>query len=410
MTTTQLVLQIGLYGLALWLGLYLIARDVGSLRLWLAGLGLVTYAIGLALDILSQYALSGESSLSLFIWQRLFVFLPAACWIALLVYLIPGEQALQERLEQHPRPTAVLLIATLFFMLGITFLMFPFSWLPRTLVLFAIGGDLLLLGIVIAVMDAFDQGEALLPHFLRSLDYAFFTALLFGGQIVLVMAYGIGVTYALLLLLLTTIAAAILLQTFADPFQSFFDRFAFFNTPRLRQERSNLRAQSDALTRSDDALQLDKIDSDTFTRYTRQALSQMGNLPHLARSPLTRLPLIAHRLQQNGQPTDTLTRAGELRLVLTESIERLKPPGEADFGTTDEWRHYNALHYPYVRGLKPYSRRLLLGEAETAVLPILDWFRTQVPQRTLYNWQNAAAALVARDLRERSRRVGVNGR
>ncbi|MCA9919034.1 MAG: hypothetical protein KC445_13825, partial [Anaerolineales bacterium] len=169
-------------------------------------------------------------------------------------------------------------------------------------------------------------------------------------------------------------------------------------------------AQSDALTRSDDALQLDKIDGDTFTRYTRQALSQMGNLPHLARSPLTRLPLIAHRLQQNGQPTDTLTRAGELRLVLTESIERLKPPGEADFGTTDEWRHYNALHYPYVRGLKPYSRRLLLGEAETAVLPILDWFRTQVPQRTLYNWQNAAAALVARDLRERSRRVGVNGR
>ena len=410
MTTTQLVLQIGLYGLALWLGLYLIARDVSSLRLWLAGLGLVTYAIGLALDILSQYALSGESSLSLFIWQRLFVFLPAACWIALLVYLIPGEQALQERLEQHPRPTAVLLIATLFFMLGITFLMFPFSWLPRTLVLFAIGGDLLLLGIVIAVMDAFDQGEALLPHFLRSLDYAFFTALLFGGQIVLVMAYGIGVTYALLLLLLTTIAAAILLQTFADPFQSFFDRFAFFNTPRLRQECSNLRAQSDALTRSDDALQLDKIDGDTFTRYTRQALSQMGNLPHLARSPLTRLPLIAHRLQQNGQPTDTLTRAGELRLVLTESIERLKPPGEADFGTTDEWRHYNALHYPYVRGLKPYSRRLLLGEAETAVLPILDWFRTQVPQRTLYNWQNAAAALVARDLRERSRRVGVNGR
>lgn len=410
MTTTQLALQICLFGLALWLGLYLIARDVGSLRLWLAGLGLVTYAIGLALDILSQYALSGESSLSLFIWQRFFVFLPAAFWITLLIHLIPGEQALHERLQQHPRPTAVLLLATLFFMLGITFLLFPLSWLPRTLVLLAIGGDLLLLGGVIAVMDAFDQGEALLPHFLRSLDYAFFTALLFGGQIVLVMAYGIGITYSLLLLLLTTITAAILLQTFAAPLQSFFDRFAFFNTPRLRQEQQNLRAQSDALTRADDTLQLETLDSDTFTRYTRQALSQMGNLPHLARSPLTRLPLIIHRLQQNGQPTDTLARAGELRLVLTESIERLKPPGETELGTTDEWRHYNALHYPYVRGLKPYSRRLLLGEEETAVLPILNWFRTQVPQRTLYNWQNAAAALVARDLRERSRRVGVNGR
>lgn len=410
MTTTQLTLQIGLYGLALWLGLYLIARDIGSLRLWLAGLGLVTYAIGLALDILSLYALTSTSSLSLFIWQRLFVFLPAACWITLLAHLIPGEQALYERLQQHPRPTAVLLIATLLFMLGITFLLFPLSWLPRTLVLLAIGGDLLLLGLVIALMDAFDQGQALLPHFLRSLDYTFFTALLFGGQIALVMAYSTGVTYSLLLLLLTTIAAATLLQTFADPFQALFDRVAFFNTPRLRQQRHSLRTQSDALTRSDTTLQLDTLDPATFTRYTRQALGHMGNLPHLARSPLIHLPLITHRLQQTSQPTDTLTRAGELRLILTESIERLKPPGGAEFGTTDDWRHYNALHYPYVRGLKPYSRRLLPDEEETAVLPILHWFRTQVPQRTLYNWQNAAAALVAHDLRERSRRVEANGR
>jgi hypothetical protein len=31
---------------------------------------------------------------------------------------------------------------------------------------------------------------------------------------------------------------------------------------------------------------------------------------------------------------------------------------------------------------------------------ILNWFQQQVPERTLYNWQTAAAALVAQDLRE----------
>lgn len=33
---------------------------------------------------------------------------------------------------------------------------------------------------------------------------------------------------------------------------------------------------------------------------------------------------------------------------------------------------------------------------------VLDWFRSQVPERTLYNWQNTAARLVAKDLFERS--------
>jgi hypothetical protein len=53
-----------------------------------------------------------------------------------------------------------------------------------------------------------------------------------------------------------------------------------------------------------------------------------------------------------------------------------------------------------VIGLKPYSRHdghhLLEGETQAA----LDWFRTYVPERTLHNWQNAAAKLIAQDLRE----------
>jgi hypothetical protein len=30
----------------------------------------------------------------------------------------------------------------------------------------------------------------------------------------------------------------------------------------------------------------------------------------------------------------------------------------------------------------------------------LEWFRQEVPERTLYNWQNKAAELIAQSLRE----------
>jgi hypothetical protein len=37
---------------------------------------------------------------------------------------------------------------------------------------------------------------------------------------------------------------------------------------------------------------------------------------------------------------------------------------------------------------------------ESDARDVLEWFRTNVPERTLHNWQNAAAKLVAQDLRE----------
>jgi hypothetical protein len=132
----------------------------------------------------------------------------------------------------------------------------------------------------------------------------------------------------------------------------------------------------------------------------------MSNLPRLAAHPFTQLPTVETHLNQRGESDNTLNRANILRTILIESIQRLKPTSEDGFGSTDEWRFYNALHFPYVVGLKPYRRYTnsdgLLPD-ETAAL---DWFRTQVPERTLYNWQKAAANLVAQDLREQSELEG----
>ena len=94
-----------------------------------------------------------------------------------------------------------------------------------------------------------------------------------------------------------------------------------------------------------------------------------------------------------------LERAAELKAILAESIARLKPRERSDFGTTDAWRYYNALYFPYVVGLKPYSRRPGTNHLDPVARQALDWFAAMVPERTLHNWQNAAAKLVAQDVR-----------
>ena len=97
---------------------------------------------------------------------------------------------------------------------------------------------------------------------------------------------------------------------------------------------------------------------------------------------------------------NTLTRAAELKRLLTDAIIHLKPAGENGFNSTDEWRYYNALYFPYVLGLRPYSRRAEYTDLDDSAQAALDWFRSQVPERTLHNWQNSAAKLVAQYLRE----------
>ena len=326
-----------------------------------------------------------------------------------MVVLLPllGGLALVGQIYQAAepkKPLGLLLAATLFFSLATGLLLFPFNWLSRTALLLAVGGDFVMLGFTIALLDAFEEGETLRPDFFRSLESSFFFVLLFGGLVAQTMALSTGVSFSMLRLLLFIIATAIITQIFADPIQNILDRFAFASSPKLQEARTELRVEASILPRIDDALDLDSLDEAEWKRLTRRALSNMGDLPRLATSPLARLPLVYARLSQKGQQDDTLERAAELKRLLTESIIRLKPPDKGDFGTSKEWRHYNALYFPYVVGLKPYSRRAIYDNLDSVEKEALEWFRSQVPNRTLYNWQSAAAKLVAQDLQERSKR------
>ncbi|MBW7459708.1 hypothetical protein K0U00_37180, partial [Paenibacillus sepulcri] len=136
-------------------------------------------------------------------------------------------------------------------------------------------------------------------------------------------------------------------------------------------------------------------------RFTRSALKSFGDLERLASNPLTRLKLIDQRMHSQSGQGEVIERAIELKAVLTESIEQLKPRQNEPFGTTDEWRYYNALYFPYLAGLKPYNRKFSEELLDATLLEALEWFRAYVPERTLYNWQNAGARLIALRLKEK---------
>ncbi len=482
MTTGRLSLEIITYSLALWLGLYLMAHHPGNLRLRWAGLGLTTYSLSLATDLLNAYAPTPALFQLIARLHWPFLFFPSLFWLGVIIHLLPAESFLRLHLNRlwsygllpaailfyllsagtslifnfdtlPPRPgpaylifagvvllpmllalllawrsfsqlprlsvsgkflrvptssLGLLLTATLFFTLGAGLLIFPLDWLPRVWLLVAIGLDLLLLGLAVAVLDAFDEGEVLLPDFLRSFDDAMVNVLLFGGLVALAMVWGTGVTFSTLVLLLATIAAAIATQAFADPFQTMLDRLAFARFPHLQQARAQLRAAASALPRVSDTLDFETLDEVEFTRLTRRALSHLGDLPRLATSPLTHLPLIEARLAARGVQADTLKRTAELKTLLAESIAQLKPRDQGDFGTSEAWRYYNALYFPYVLGLKPYSRRGELNGFDPLAHQVQEWFQTQVPERTLHNWQNAAAKLIAQDLKEQLNQVARN--
>ena len=463
MNPSLLTLEIITYSLALWLGLHLLARD--GLRY--AAFGILAYAVSLATDMLATQAPTEALAVTFARLHWPLLFLPALFWLIATLCLLPEEANLPLNLadkwpgglllilipfylvsagtnlifdfsSQPPQagpaylifaavvllplllalgligsafrrshsqtPLGLLLVATIFFGLSVGLLIFPLGWLPRSWLLIAMCFDLAVLGLVLARLEAAEAGEALLWDFARSFDAALLASLIFGGLVGLTIWLSTGLTLAMLLLLLGVISAAIAGQTLAEVIQNGLDQVAFATVPQLRRERADLRAVASALPRRNDHLILDTLDEAKFIRLTRRALSHFGDLSRLAASPLTRLPLIEVRLAQRQAGDDTLERATELKRLLTESICRLKPPGKGDFGTTDEWRYYNALYFPYVAGLKPYSRRAEYDDngLSPAEQEALAWFRTYVPERTLYNWQNAAAKLVAQDIREKT--------
>jgi hypothetical protein len=401
-------LQIVLFCLTVWLALYLFARDARSSRLLLPGLGLIFFSLSMGIDLLANS--TGPASSLVLTLQRV-------AWLLIVLSLLTVAAVVPLLVQFHPRlpvPEGLarpdgrasrglhvrlaLASAGLYLLFAIVLLASP-QWPARGWLLAAMGAGLVVLGVVVAAYDATLKGEAFLPDIGRSFDYSMVMALLFGGQIGIVMLASTGATFTMLALLLGTVTTAIAAQTFSGAAQAWVDRMAFASLPWLREVRAELRAAADAVPRANQDIQVDMVDEAEFTALVRSALSHFGDLPRLAASPLTRLAQVEARLAARQVGDGALERAAELKALLAESVARLKPRGKGDFGTSDEWRHYNALYFPYIVGLKAYSRRVRHESLDPAAKRALEWLRTYVPERTLYNWQTAATRLVANELR-----------
>lgn len=434
------------FALSWWLGLYLLARDPRKPVLVLAAAGLASFAAIVALDAVRT--VTGSELLS-----RIEVFLvvaPGIFWFAVLVELsrpidtwrsrvgeiacvcgvavialggaalagsvdgplraghwlmfaavsLPSLAAMVTTMLRPAQPVPVVrfvLVATLFFALGNAILVIPLGLLPSGLALASTGFDVALLGVAVALWDAFDEGQALKADMARSFVGTAAVATVFGGQAVIGLAVaGESAQPALTVLLFTSLALAIAINVLADPLAGVLDRLTF--SPALRADRATLRGTEAALPlRSDNPL--DELDDDTFARLTRRALGHYGDLSKLVASPLCALPAIDARLAARGAPDQPLERANELRALLADRIAALKPRDGGDFGTGEQWRHYNSLYFPYVVGVRAYAQNATAAGLDPVARQAWQWLVTEVPQRSLHNWQNAAARMIAADLR-----------
>lgn len=263
------------------------------------------------------------------------------------------------------------------------------------LALLTLGIDLLLLDFCIAGLDAFDEGETLLLDATYSFIRAMLIALLFGGQVAL--ASGGHYNFSMLALLFGVVAAAIASQVFTESIQNGLDRLVFARLPALRRARAELRTAASLLPRADYSLDLEILPDDEFVRLTRRALSHMSDPGKLAVSPLMRLPMLDQRVKSGH----TLERASELKLLLTESVNPLKPPAKGDFGTADEWRFYNVLYFPYVLGIKflSYNHSDQLSDDAHKVV---EWFVPMSPN-VPYITGKRRCPPIAQDLRDQMR-------
>ena len=307
-----------------------------------------------------------------------------------------GAMVIAVRRQGRPRRAfRAAVVATLFFALGNAILVIPLGLVPSWLALASTCCDVLLLGVAVALWDAFDEGQALRADMLRSFIGSVVVAVLFGGQALIGMAVTSEHT-ALTVLLFTSIGIATAINVLADPLAGVLDRLAF--SPDLRAGRAALRDAEAALPlRSENPL--DGVSDETFVRLTRRALGHYGDLSKLVASPLTALPVIDARLASRGVPDQPLERANELKAVLADRIAALKPRDGGDFGTTEQWRHYNSLYFPYVVGVRAYAQNATAAGLDPVARQAWQWFVTEVPQRSLHNWQNAAARVIAADLR-----------
>ncbi|HLA44576.1 MAG TPA: hypothetical protein VJZ27_14120, partial [Aggregatilineales bacterium] len=261
--------------------------------------------------------------------------------------------------------------------------------------------DIMIFGLGGIVYDAIAEGQAVR----QDLSFVFIKILLVMS--IILIPWGIAViasdawTITTAAAFFVTLTALTLGITLLEDMERLLDKL-FFKSGKLETRDALRTLMLNAARQRENAPSVIDLDEDEFIRMTRRALSHMPNLPRLAASPLTSMQLVSQRVQDDA---NALKRANELRQILAECIEALRPHENDDYGISDEWRFFNALYYPYVAGISPYKRRFMHQDSDEEMREVMNWFQTVVPPRTLYNWQNHGAKMIAGILLEQEKQI-----
>ncbi len=427
-------IAVPLFALTWWLGCYLMARDHTRPVLRRAAAALWAYAAAIACWTIAPYA----DGLPLGTAAQVLLCVPALAWAGAAVGLLPddlperpqidrgwlltsglllvmvpalppagrlvvlaplaGGLVLLWRFGDGARPRVLptpLTVAAALYGVGLSAVLIPVDLGAPVLVLAATGLDLAVLGFLVAVADAIDAGERLRLDLRRAGLAAAVGAAVFGGPAALTMLAAPAATPMTLQFLLVAVAMTVV--ALAGPVGRGLDRLAFADDERLRLDRAAALLAAEALPRRRERHLLAAMSEEEFLRVTRRALEHYADLGRLLRNPLIDLPVVQRRLAARGRPVDQpLVRAVELRAVLRDRVAALKPPGL--FGTTPEWRYYNALHFCCVVGLRPYRRRAAVVALDRDAKRALEWFRRSVPRQQLRQWHDDGCRIVAHQL------------
>jgi hypothetical protein len=381
------------FALAWWLGLYLLGRRGEQRAVRWAGAALALYGVGMAIEGVGSFV-TDPSAITALAWVRGSLLLGAGLlWVG----VVREGWATAQRVEQGQR--LLFGVSLIFLAMEVVALLMPVLPFPRHWLYWALGFDLVLLGWLILGWNALEHGESVLPHAIRSFDAAALASIVVGGQVALAANVGNGWDLPMTLLLYSVVGTVTGAVTLGGMIQAGLDRLAFGRFPHILQERATLRDTADELPRTAALHPLAEMDSNEWIRHTRRALRTFGDVAQLATNPLVDLPSVAAYLRVSDSSSTELERARALQQHLRTTVEQLKPE-EGVFGTTPAWRHYNALYFPYIIGLKPYTVKISVEEVDPAYREVWQWLREQVPERTLHHWQSAATKIVATALQE----------
>ena len=273
------------FALSWWMGLYLASRDPRKPVLVLAAVGLCGFAAVVAIDAIRVAGPAAAEALGRA--EIYLVAVPGVAWFAVLMELARPRDAeggrvreivltaavaaaaalgaawagtvdgplrgghwlmfavislstlaamvlAARRAGQPARVAGVVVLATLFFALGNAIIVIPLGLVPSWIALAATGFDILLLGLAVALWDAFDEGQALRAAMVRSFLGTAAVVVVFGGQLLIGLTvlgqYG---RSTLTVLLFTVLAVAIGITVLADPLAGLLDRVAFAQTNNL---------------------------------------------------------------------------------------------------------------------------------------------------------------------------------